>query len=348
NHKILLSPPVPEVIGEVLYTFPLLMVCNSCNGLRGCIREHMEFRPSASSNYIVGPKNDFLWWVQGAPVRRCVPLWTGSQKGSSQATSTCNTPECSTTGHKILQNPYRSLAFDSSRLQQSAIHDLICDHSLTSGWYRFMIFDKPAEMPTKCVEPTQGCMGYCAEVVPESKSQCDDGEIKVNGLCTSKFNSQSLIPESPSTPEIVPERVGNSVHLKCYFESPLTNSSLGFIVRWSRLSSDGEKEELRQEAVVQPFSIIELDGINVKLGERIFCSISSFNLEEPDVHSLILESEEFFAGIKLHPESLRISEDGREHRMTVKSTIPISCSDTSQVQNDCKVTIRFHTVDEGR
>ncbi|KAM3910172.1 von Willebrand factor D and EGF domain-containing protein [Leptodactylus fuscus] len=319
-------------------------------------------------------------------------------------------PECSPTGHNILQNPYRSLDFDSSRLQQSAIHDLICDHSLTSGWYRFMIFDKPAEMPTKCVEmnhcgtqapvwlslreseslptpgevrqltacatwqfffsstkdcclfripvtvrncgdffvyllqPTQGCMGYCAEVVPESRSQCDDGEIEVNGVCTGESNSQSLLPESPSTLEIVPEMVGTSVHLKCSFEAPSMNSSLGFIVRWSRLSSGGQKEELRQEAVVQTFSIIELDGINVRLGDRIYCSVSSFNLEQPDVLSLTLESQEFFAGIKLDPESFTISEDGREYKMEVTSTIPISCSDTSQLSNDCRISLRFNTM----
>ncbi|XP_069815448.1 von Willebrand factor D and EGF domain-containing protein isoform X1 [Dendropsophus ebraccatus] len=321
-------------------------------------------------------------------------------------------PECSPTGYKILQNPYRSVAFDSSRLQQSAIHDLICDHSLISGWYRFMIFDKPAEMPTKCVEmnhcgtqapvwlslreseslptpgqvrqltacatwqfffsstkdcclfripvtvrncgdffvyllqPTQGCMGYCADVAPETRSRCDDGEIEVNGVCTSELNPQSLLPESPSVPEIVPEMVGIGVHLKCSFQAPSTNSSLGFIVRWSRLSSVGEKEELRQEAVVQPFSIIELDGINVRLGDRIYCGVSSFSLEQPDVHSLIVESEEFFAGIKLHPQSLSVSEDGREYRMIVESTIPISCPDPSQLQNGCKVALRFRTMNE--
>ncbi|XP_075070145.1 von Willebrand factor D and EGF domain-containing protein [Mixophyes fleayi] len=334
-------------------------------------------------------------------------LWIILQTGSCQ-----QAPECLSTGHKFLQNPYRSLDFDSSRLQQSAIHDLICDHSLSAGWYRFMIFDKPAEMPTKCVEmnhcgtqapvwlslrdseslpppgeirqltacatwqfffsstkdcclfripvtvrncgdffvyflqPTQGCMGYCAEVVSESRSQCDDDEMEVNGVCTGKLSSHSLLSEPPTTPEIVAEMVGSSVYLRCSFDAPSTNSSMGFIIRWSRLVSDGAKEELRQEAVVLPSSTIELDGINVRLGDRIYCSVSSFYLEQPDVHGLTLESEEFYAGIKLHPESLSISEDGREYKMTLESTVPVLCSESSHLHNECKVTLRFHTVNE--
>uniref|UniRef100_A0A8V0XET5 von Willebrand factor D and EGF domains n=1 Tax=Gallus gallus TaxID=9031 RepID=A0A8V0XET5_CHICK len=302
--------------------------------------------------------------------------------------------ECHPGGHQILQSPYRSVDFDSSHLQQSAIQDLICDHSLAPGWYRFMIFDKPAEMPTKCVEmnhcgtqapvwlslkesefmprpgeikqltacatwkfffstykdcclfqipvsvrncgdffvyllqPTQGCMGYCAE-----------GKVAPS-------TSPSVSPPLPAIPEVAAELIKGSIYLRCTFGIPFANSSVGFIVTWSRLSPEGIKEELKHETTVHTFSLLELDGINVRLGERVYCSSSAFFMEKPSIQSSAVESKEFLAGIKIHPEAFDISEDGKEYRLSIESRIPIPCPEFNQVESDCRISLRLNTVDE--
>ncbi|NXC19454.1 VWDE protein, partial [Corythaeola cristata] len=326
--------------------------------------------------------------------------------------------ECSPGGHQILQSPYRSVDFDSSHLQQSAIQDLICDHSLTPGWYRFMIFDKPAEMPTKCVEmnhcgtqapvwlslresesmprpgeikqltacatwqfffrtskdcclfripvsvrncggffvyllqPTQGCMGYCAEVVSDAKPQtCDPEGMKIEGVCSSKLapsSSPPVSPPLPAIPEVVAELIKGSIYLRCTFGIPFANTSVGFVVTWSRLSPEGIKEELKHETAVHSFSLLELDGINIRLGDRVYCSSSAFFMEKPDIQSSSVESKEFFAGIKIHPETYDISEDGKEYRLAIESSIPIPCPEFSQLESDCKISLTLNTVDEGK
>ncbi|KAI9999858.1 hypothetical protein NQD34_011701, partial [Periophthalmus magnuspinnatus] len=70
--------------------------------------------------------------------------------------------ECAPGGHSLLQEPYRSTTFSSSWIQQSSLHELICDHSLTAGWYKFQLFHKPASMPTHCVE----CVNHCGTQAP--------------------------------------------------------------------------------------------------------------------------------------------------------------------------------------
>nr|XP_038964973.1 von Willebrand factor D and EGF domain-containing protein [Rattus norvegicus] len=326
----------------------------------------------------------------------------------------CKAQECSPGGHQFLQSPYRSIHFDSVYLQHSAAQDLICDHSLAPGWYRFLIFDRPAEMPTKCVEmnhcgtqapiwlslsesealplpgeikkltacatwqflfspekdcclfqipvsvrncgdffvyllqPTQGCMGYCAEAISDVKLHtCGPGETEIGGGCIGQL-STVLPPPPPGRPKVSVELVGSQVFCRCTFDVSPTNNSVGFLIAWSRLSSQEIKEELRQESTIQAFSILELDGINLRLGDRIFCTAAMFYLEKPDVPSIAVESQGFFAGIKLKPELDTISEDGKEYQLRIESTIPIVCSEFSELDQGCKISLKLKTIEHGK
>uniref|UniRef100_A0A8D0VT82 von Willebrand factor D and EGF domain-containing protein n=1 Tax=Sus scrofa TaxID=9823 RepID=A0A8D0VT82_PIG len=324
------------------------------------------------------------------------------------------TPECSPGGYQFLQSPYRNVHFDSLHLQQSAIQDLICDNALSPGWYRFLLFDRPAKMPTECVEmnhcgtqapiwlslrdsetlpppgeikhltacatwqflfsttkdcclfqipvsvrncgkffvyllqPTQGCMGYCAEAISdENLYPCGPDEIESGGDCFRQLTA-SLPPPPPGRPEVVVEMIESRLFCRCTFDVSPTNNSVGFLITWSRLSSQEIKEELKQETTIQAFSLLELDGINLRLGDRIFCSASIFFLEKPHVQSLAIESQEFFAGIKLQPELSTISEDGKEYQLRIESTVPIVCPEFSELDQECKISLKLTTVDEGK
>ncbi|KAM8904968.1 von Willebrand factor D and EGF domain-containing protein isoform 2-T2 [Spinachia spinachia] len=307
-------------------------------------------------------------------------------------------PECYPGGHRTLRNPYRSVDFDSTEIQDTAIQDLICDHSLAAGWYRFRVNDQPAEMPTTCVEmnrcgtqapvwlslkdgplprpgevrqlsacatwqfflgstkdcclfrlpiavrncgeflvyrlqPTQGCMGYCAKVTPDvGLRPCPPGEVKVNGQCG------AAVPSLPSRPLITPELIGHSVHLRCSFEPPPWSQPLGFQVIWARYIGHSMKAEIRQESTPKPFSLVEMDGVHFRLGETFSCSVSTFRGNSSHTRSPPKESEGFYAGLKFSPDSLHIAEDGKEHEVTVQSTVPIPCHGADHARH-CGVPI---------
>ncbi|KAM6893465.1 von Willebrand factor D and EGF domain-containing protein [Xenentodon cancila] len=313
-------------------------------------------------------------------------------------------PECFPGGHRVLRNPHRSIDFDSTEIQNTAIQDLICDHSLSPGWYRFRINNKPAEMPTTCVEmnhcgtqapvwlslrdnslprpgevrqlsacatwqffhgtakdcclfripvtvrncgeflvyylqPTQGCMGYCAKVASTVGSKlCFPGEVEVGGRC------KASIPSLPSRPVITPELIGHSVHLRCSFIPPPWSQALGFQVVWARRIGLSMKAEIRQESTLKPFSVVEMDGVHFRLGETFSCSVSTFRVNSSYSRSAPKESESFYAGLKFHPDSLHIAENTSEHEVTAHSTVPIPCFN-SDLGRQCGVPLALSVHD---
>uniref|UniRef100_A0A8C5NAQ0 Uncharacterized protein n=2 Tax=Gouania willdenowi TaxID=441366 RepID=A0A8C5NAQ0_GOUWI len=313
-------------------------------------------------------------------------------------------PECFPAGHRTLRNSYRSVDFDSTEIQNTAIQDLICDHSLLPGWYRFRINNKLAEMPTSCVEmnrcgtqapvwlslkdtslprtgevrqlsacatwqfyhgstkdcclfripitvrncgnflvyylqPTQGCMGYCAQVVTDLGARpCPPGEVEVSGRC------KAALPSLASRPVITPELIGHSVHLKCSFVPPPWSQTLGFQVVWARHIGHSMKAEIRQESTLKPFSLVEMDGVHFRLGEKFSCSVSTFTVNSSHGKSAPKESESFYAGLKFSPESLHIAENGEEHEVIVHSSVPIPCF-SSDLGQPCGVSLGLSTND---
>ncbi|NWX98785.1 VWDE protein, partial [Nothoprocta ornata] len=146
-------------------------------------------------------------------------------------------------------------------------------------------------------------------------------------------------------PVITPKLVANRAHLQCVYEHPSSGQGLHYEVLWSRLSDAGAKEEIRRDSTQQPFSYLEVDGVHLRLGDTVFCTVTAFMKDTPDQQSLPKESSGFYAGIKFLPESLQIAEDGKEHVLTILSTVPITCS---RNDDSCKITLQLSTEDLGK
>uniref|UniRef100_A0A3P9I899 von Willebrand factor D and EGF domains n=1 Tax=Oryzias latipes TaxID=8090 RepID=A0A3P9I899_ORYLA len=165
--------------------------------------------------------------------------------------------------------------------------------------------------------------------------------LLVSPLQTARAQTEGL-PPRPSVPVIVSEASGHTVLLRCRFQVS-SDRSLGFVVTWSRLSPEGRKEELKQETTLHTSAVIELDGFNLRLGDEIFCSISSFFLESADVRGESVESH-FFAGIRLKPALTVLSEDAGLHELLVGATVPVPCPEGSfSSTHSCTLPLQIST-----
>ncbi|NWR48107.1 VWDE protein, partial [Regulus satrapa] len=146
-------------------------------------------------------------------------------------------------------------------------------------------------------------------------------------------------------PAITPELLQGRVHLKCSYSPPTPGAPVQYRVLWARLSSSGRREQVHQETTARPFSYVEMDGAQLRLGDTVFCTVTAFRRGSPEQQALPEDSKGFYAGIKFLPESLEIAEDGKEHVLTVLSTVPIACPGQD---NSCKITLQLRTEDLGR
>lgn len=63
--------------------------------------------------------------------------------------------------------------------------------------------------------------------------------------------------------------MGRNVHLRCSFVPPPWGQPLGYLVVWARRISHNMKVEIRQESTLKPFSLVEMDGVQFRLGETV-------------------------------------------------------------------------------
>uniref|UniRef100_A0AAY5EAG6 Uncharacterized protein n=1 Tax=Electrophorus electricus TaxID=8005 RepID=A0AAY5EAG6_ELEEL len=281
------------------------------------------------------------------------------------------TPECYPGGHRLLRDPHRSVDFDSTELQNTAIQDVICDHSLPAGWYRFSIGNRAAEMPTRCVEmnhcgtqapvwlsltdtplpipgqasqmtacatwqffhrstkdcclfripvtvrncghfllyflePTQGCMGYCAQGdFPSSSSP----HLHMDRY----YSIHHRPPPLPGQPQLSAELAGSSVQLRCSYNAAPGAGLLVYTVVWVRYTSASMKVELRRDTTARLHALVEMDGVHFRLAISYKCIYSVEYIQDS------------CSCLQFVPDALHIREDGKEHSLVVHSSVPISC-----------------------
>jgi len=180
-------------------------------------------------------------------------------------------------------------------------------------------------------------MSYCAG----KESKCEEGETSKTGYtpdCSSKF------PKESKYPIVTVDVKDNRLRFKCKsYPRETNNNNIVHSVTWyqgtpekmikiaPQILTNGETEAYLQNKNSfgeEPYFC---------LGQQIFCKVKSYYKDSED-RSPNRHSNQFFAGFKIEPTTLVLSEKDKPKKLKVTSTVPIICQDGSET---CNVNIEL-------
>ncbi|XP_071823261.1 von Willebrand factor D and EGF domain-containing protein-like isoform X2 [Apostichopus japonicus] len=144
------------------------------------------------------------------------------------ASSALGQYECTENGHRVLSDPFRSEEFVAA-----SSNELLCDKTLDRGWYRFEIFGKNAEMPTRCVQ-----VNHCGTSAPiwlntEGQSLPSPGQTRrFSGCVTWQMNQ--LVADHSCCFFSFPVTVTNCENFFVYYLAPARGCYMAYCATEAR------------------------------------------------------------------------------------------------------------------
>lgn len=169
-----------------------------------------------------------------------------------------------------------------------------------------------------------------------------DSNVNVSGRWVYEVGQPAgNYPRMSKLPAIEVTSKEKRILFKCVIHARDQQNNSTFEVIWLDKSlSILKNETLRHGANVSYFS----DGDNLAsqnrfcLGSEIFCKVRTWYESTPNERSPFFESNKFFAGLKIDPKVISLKEDATAAHITVRSTVPFVCADTS---TGCRVELQF-------
>ncbi|XP_057308609.1 von Willebrand factor D and EGF domain-containing protein-like isoform X3 [Hydractinia symbiolongicarpus] len=185
--------------------------------------------------------------------------------------------------------------------------------------------------------PTPGCpMRYCAG----KETKCEEGESSPTGFtpgCSSKY------PKLKSDPVISVGVKNKRMQFKCKFDPKERGEHIRHVVTWyqgppeKKINKEDTLHGDQDEAYLQNNNEYGEKALFC-LGQNIYCKVQSHYVATPKLKSIPRKSNEFFAGFKITPKVIDLSEKDKPRKLTVTSTLPIVCQDGTE---NCEVLVEL-------